>query len=374
VLLIVNRLAYGGAELQMTHLAGGLANLGHEVTVCCIDKSLLDLQSLRDAGVRVLSLGAHSRVRRMMAIPRLAILARRAEVVHCTMWDATLWGRIAAILARRPVIVADHQTDRSTQVSSAGDPRGGWIALHYRLLDRFTFATIACATSQRPILIGEGVDAAKIAHIPNGIPIETLVGEAASSDVTRADLGIPDDAKVAMQVGVFRPEKNQLAALEALAQVRADVPDVHLVFVGDGELRGAVEQRARELGGDWVHFAGFRADVPAVLTLADVLVHPSLADAMPMTVIEALALGVPVVAADVGDVPETLAGGAGVCVPAGDTGAFARACRDVLSDADLRADLARAGRERALSFDAAVMSERCSELLEAATGAREIPH
>jgi glycosyltransferase involved in cell wall biosynthesis len=342
VLLIIQHLAFGGAELQLTHLAKGLAELGHEVTLCCIDDADPALERpVREAGVEVVKLHAPSRVRRALAVPRLARLARQADAVHCTMWDATLWGRLAAILARRPVIVADHTAERSVQLSLNGKPRGSWIGLHYRLLDRFTSATIACADAQRAVLTRDGVALERIVHIPNGVPIDGLVQAAEGSGVTRADLGIPDDAKLVIQVGVFRAEKNHIGALEALARVREEVPDVHLVFVGDGECREGVEQRARELGADWAHFLGFRADVPALLALSDVLVLPSAADAMPMTVIEALALEVPVIATDVGDVARTLAGGAGVVVPADDADALVRACRDLLADPGRRAELAR---------------------------------
>jgi len=374
VLLIIQHLAFGGAELQLTHLAKGLAELGHEVTLCCIDDADPALERpVREAGVEVVELHAPSRVRRALVVPQLVRLARQADVVHCTMWDATLWGRLAAILARRPVIVADHTADRSVQLSLNGKPRGSWIGLHYRLLDRFTSATIACADAQRAVLARDGVALERIVHIPNGVPIDDLVRAAEGSRVSRADLGIPDGAKVAMQVGVFRAEKNHIGALEALARVREEVPDAHLVFVGDGECREDVERRARELEADWAHFLGYRADVPGVLALADVLVLPSSADAMPMTIIEALALEVPVIATDVGDVRRTLAGGAGVVVPAGDGDALVRACRDVLADPGRRAELARTGHERSAGFDASVMARRYSEVLNAAASRRPLP-
>jgi glycosyltransferase involved in cell wall biosynthesis len=370
ILLVVNRLDYGGAEFQLIHLSKGLAGLGHEVTVCCIDRSVMDLQSLREAGVEVVELRAQSRPARLAAVPRLARLARRADVVHCTMWDASLWGRLAAILARRPVVVADHATDRSVQVAANGAGRGSWIATHNRLLDRFTFATVACASTQRPVLEGEGVAPRKIVEIANGVPIDELVA-AADSGLTRSDLGIPEDAAVAVHVAGFRAEKNQMGALEAFVGVRARVGDVHLVFLGSGPLRPAVEARTEELGaGDWVHFLGFRDDVAAVLSLADVMVLPSTSDAMPMTVLEAMALGVPVVATDVGDVSATLEGGAGICVPVGDREAFERACVELLSDGDRRAELARAGRERVRGFDAIAMAEHYSRLLTAADEGR----
>jgi len=310
---------------------------------------------------------ARSRLARIAAIPRLARLARRCDVVHCTMWDTSLWGRIAAIVARRPVIVADHATDRSVQLATNGNGRGRWIALHNRLLDPFTFATVACASTQRAVLEGEGVAPRKIVEIANGVPTAELVA-AASDGPSRGDFGIPEQARVAIHVAGFRAEKNQLGALEAFAEIRERIGDVHLVFLGSGPLRSQVEARARELdAGGWAHFLGFRDDVPAVLSLADLMVLPSISDAMPMTILEAMALGVPVVATDVGDVRATLAGGAGVCVPAGDQAAFVAACSELLSDPARLAELARAGQERARDFDSAAMSERYAELFEAAS-------
>jgi glycosyltransferase involved in cell wall biosynthesis len=367
VLLVIHRMHFGGAELQLGHLAKALVADGHDVTLCCIDNAVTDVAHLRAAGVRVVQLGASSRLARLAAVPRIARLARRADVVQCTMWDASLWGRLAAILARRPVVIADHAADRSAQIAANGAGRGSWIALHNRLLDRFTYATVACADSQLDVLRSEGVASEKIVHIPNGVPIAELRA-AATGGPTRRELGIPDDAKVAVQVGVFRAEKNQAGALEAFQAVREQVQDVHLVFVGDGALREEVETRAREIGAEWAHFIGFREDVPAILSLADIMVQPSLHDAMPMTVIEALALGVPVVGTDVGDVAATLASGGGITVPPGDVEAFAAACVQLLSHLDSASsdDAERV----AQAFGSDTMAHRYAALFDAAVADR----
>lgn len=365
LLLIINHLnIFGGAERQLTILARGLAGLGYEVTACSLEPSPLDPRALAAEGIKLVAFRTENRRERLVTLPRLVGLARRADVVQCTMWDASLWGRLAAIATRRPVIVADHATDRSVQVSARGAPRAKWIARHNRLLDRFTYATVACAESQRPVLVGEGVDPSKIVHIPNGVPIDEIV-RSARGGPTRRELGIPDDAPVAMQVGVFRPEKNQLGALHAFERVRDTLGDAHLIFVGDGETRAEVEREAG-VDANAVHFLGMREDVPALLPLADAMLLPSLSDAMPMTVLEAMALGVPVVASDVGGVRGALGEEAGLCVPAGDDAGFAEACLRVLGDRALRRELGEAGVSRARRYDATVMARRYAALFEAA--------
>ncbi len=366
VLLAINALYHGGAEAQLMHLAVGLAESGHEVTLCCIDDTYVELGRLERAGVEVVALHAGSRLQRLLALPGLTRLARRSEIVHCTIWDASLWGRIAAILARRPVVVADHSTDRSIHTSASGASRESWIALHNRLLDPFTYATVSCALPQRQVLLDEGVSAEKIVYIPNGLPLSELKGAAAGGP-SRTELGLPEDAPTIVQIGVFREEKNQLGALDVVAAVREAGIDAQLVFVGDGWTTEEVEARAAELGAEWAHFLGFRSDVPALLRLADLMLQPSLADAMPMTVLEAMALKVPVVATDVGDIAAMLDGRAGLCVPPGDTEGLARACTELLADPERRRAMGEAGAEIAAANDSAAMIHDYELLFEAAS-------
>jgi glycosyltransferase involved in cell wall biosynthesis len=336
------------------------------VTICCVDRNVLGAAPFDAAGIEVVELRASSRIGRLLAVPRIARLARRADVVHCTMWDASLWGRLAAILARRPVIVADHATDRAVQLSAGGAPRAHWIARHNRALDGRTFATVACASTQLELLKGEGVAESKLVHIPNGVPVEELRRQARGGSPTRSDLGLPDDATVLMHVGVFRIEKNQAASLELTRRLREQLGDVRLVFVGGGRRRDEIERRARAMGADWALFLGMRDDVPALLALADLMILPSLSDAMPMTVLEAMALGVPVVASAVGDVPALLSRGGGLCAPPGDLDAFADACLALLSDEGRRREVGARGRTVAGCFDSGVMVRRYMALFEAA--------
>ena len=192
---------------------------------------------------------------------------------------------------------------------------------------------------------------------------------AAAAGPSRAELGIPDGVPTVMQVGVFRDEKNQVGALEAVAGMREKGSDAHLIFVGDGPSKPEVDKRAAELGAEgWVHFLGMRADVPALLSLADVLVQPSHADAMPLSVLEAMAVGVPVVATAVGDVPSMLAGRAGVTVPPEDREALEATLGELLSDPARRAEMGAAGEEIASARDSSKMIDSYEALFEAALG------
>jgi glycosyltransferase involved in cell wall biosynthesis len=275
------------------------------------------------------------------------------------------------------VLVIEHADYRSLQTSLSGKPRARWIAVHNRLLDPFTYATVACAGAQLPVLRSEGVADAKLVLIPNGVPVAELrraAQDREAADGGRAGLGIPEDAFVIVHIARLTALKNQRQTLATARELRADGLDVHVLLLGDGEDRAALEADAA--GASWAHLLGARDRIAPFLGIADIAVLPSRAEAMPMVVAESLAVGVPMVASDVGDVGEILTrSGAGIAVPAGDGAAFTAACRR-MADAGERRTFA----ERALAagddFDASAMSRRYAALLAGATSGmspREVP-
>ncbi len=373
VLLLIPNLAPGGAESQLVHLALGLAAQGDEVTLATLQRATRDREALERAGVRVLELRASDRAAKLRTLPRLIRLARDADVVHCALWDASLFGRLAALAARTPVTVAEHSADRSMQTSSSGAPRAEWIARHHRLLAPFTAATVACGRSQLALLDAEGVPRERVALVPNGVPVGKIRAEARAGGVRRPELGVPDDALLVAHVGRLTPEKNQVATVEAVAALRARLGEIHVVFVGDGDDASA-PARARELGAGWAHFLGARSDVPALLALADLAVLPSVVETLPMAALEAMAAGVPQVVADVGDLGTLMReSGAGISVPPGDTAALTAACAVLLGEPGERARLADRARTAAPRWDVAVMVAGYVEVLAAAAERRPPP-
>lgn len=369
-LLLVNHLARAGMELQLMHLARGLAGLGHEVTIGCVEVRT-DVSDLERDGVRVMELSGNGRAARMLAIPKIARIARNYDLVHCTEWDASLWGRMAAVLARRPTVVTEHTLDRGIQVSEAGSSRGKAIALHHRLLGPSTYAIVHVAEQQRDVLLAEDVPPAKLVLIPNGVPLDHI-REVAASGLTRADVGLPEDAKVVMHVARFYSMKRQWWTLEAVRRLREELGDVRAVFVGIGPDMEAFRAKVQRNGdADWVHILGVRDDVPAVLNLADLAVLPSSTEALPMTMIETMAVGVPQVTTEVGELGPTLReADAGLTVPVEDLDAFHVACRAVLSDPDLHARLRDGALGAVDQFDATRMVGRYAALFEAAISGR----
>jgi glycosyltransferase involved in cell wall biosynthesis len=373
ILLVTNWIGWAGAEVQLIHLAIGLRRRGHSVVLLAIGGVFADLGDLQRAGVEVVSLDSVTRRAKLVATLKIARRARSADVVHCTGWDASLWGRVAAFLARRPAVLTEHTPGRDLQVTDRNTSRARLIALHNRILDRVTYATIAVGTWQRALLEAEGVRGESIVHVPNAVPVEELRARAERGPA-RTDLGIPEEALVVVHVARFASQKGQATTLRAVDRLRERLGDVRLLFVGEGREEAEMKRKAADLDAEWAHFLGFRDDVPGLVGLADLSVLPSLGEGLPMSLIESVAIGTPIVGTDVGDVRwliETT--GAGICVPPGDEGAFADACERVLDDPQLRARMAESARRAAAEFDAGKMVRRYEEVLEAAIEASPLP-
>ena len=374
LLMVIDLLFWAGAETQLRHLAIGLRESGFEVTLLAIDDATSYVADLDEAGVELRVLGVKSRGGKLRALPEITRLARRADLVHCTGWDASLWGRLAAIAARRPGLVTEHTAGRAFQVSRSGASRERLIALHNRLLDRFTYATVVVAATQVGLLESEGVRPASIVRIPNAVPIAEL-RRRAEVGADRVELGVPAEAKLIVHAARFTPPKGQPLTLRAAARLRERLGDVRVLFAGDGPEEERVRREAAEIDAHWATFLGSRDDVPALLRAADLCVLPSSAEALPMSLLESMALATPVVATDVGDVRWLLERtGGGLCVAAGDEDGFLAACERLLGDAELHRRLSAAGAAGAADFDVPRMAQRYARVFEAAIAGDAVPH
>ena len=189
--------------------------------------------------------------------------------------------------------------------------------------------------------------------IPNGVPTDEYAPDPHTRAQWRQAHGIEPHATVLTHVGRFAPPKNHALLVEAFAQVRADCP-LYLLLVGGGELENAVREQVAGLGLQGrVRFLGVRADVADILRASDVFVLSSRWEGNPMSVMEAMAAGLPVVSTAVGGVPELVREGeTGRLVPSEDAGALAQALQALVDDPARRQAMGAAARRHAVAhFD-----------------------
>jgi glycosyltransferase involved in cell wall biosynthesis len=266
------------------------------------------------------------------AVLRLAGLFRReaVDVVHTHSEGPLLYGTAAARLARvgRVIHTRHHGPD-------LGNPRHimTLMALAARWVDR-----VACvADDGARHALAEGVPAAKLVTVWNGI------------DLARFAYRGPVPRGPAVAVARLNPEKDHVSLLHAVALAIRAEPAFRLEIAGDGPCEAELKALATRLGlGDAVRFLGQVDDVPALLARAGLLVQPSLLEGIALTLLEAMARGLPVVATRVGGNPEVVVDGqTGRLVPARAPGPLADAMLDLWRDPERSRQLGRAGRERA---------------------------
>ncbi|MEX1141168.1 MAG: glycosyltransferase [Thermoleophilaceae bacterium] len=252
----------------------------------------------------------------LAALRRLRRDGWRPDVVHAHVYQAAPPALALGRLSRAPVAVTEHYT---------GFQRG-LVTGYDRTLARLSFERADVVAPVSDELAGH------LRGLAPGARIEVVANVVDTSAFTPPGVHLAGDAEGArlLTVAALAEKKGHRHLLEALA----NVPDATLDVVGDGELRGELERLAADLGvGERVRFLGERPkeEVAELMRAADLFVLASLAENLPVVLIEAQASGLPAVATRVGGVPELVDRDAGVLVEPADPGALAGAIRDVLA-------------------------------------------
>jgi len=301
-------------------------------------------------------------VRTVLGLARL-LRADGYDLVLTNSAKADIYGSLAARLAGIPVVWRLHDIVDSDAFNRIN------IALFRFFATFFAARVLAVSGAVRDALMARGVRGEKIAVVYNGIDLEALACTA-QREVARAEWGLEGDAPVAGLVGRLVDWKGPDRFLAAAAKVAAEIPRARFMLVGDAIFGEAgyvdeLKEMAVRLGlaGRTV-FTGFREDALRIMSGLDVLVHASLLpDPLPTVLIEAMALGLPVVAADAGGVREIVReGSTGLVVPPGDVRAMSEAMVELLSDPEGAARMGQAGRELAAErFDIDRQARRLEE-------------
>lgn len=341
ILQVVLSLTPGGTERLVIDICQRIRHR-FETVVCCLDDEGEWAAGLRDSGIHVVAL--HRRPGFRPEIGReIAQLARTfgAGVLHCHQYSPFVYGRVAQCWDPRLKIVY-------TEHGRLSDAPPSWKRrLVNPLLARFKGPIVAVSDELRQYLVTARFPRDRVSVIHNGIDA-AAPPRLAERVRARAALGFSDDVAVVMSVGRLDPVKNFPSLLDAFALMRHSRPNARLVIVGDGPERAVLERRAaREDLAGAVEFLGMRSNVRMLLAGADLYVNSSISEGVSITILEAMAAGIPVVATAVGGTPEILADGiAGILVPARHPQRLAEAMTALCDNRLARARLATVGRRR----------------------------
>jgi glycosyltransferase involved in cell wall biosynthesis len=338
---LVLSLSPGGTERLVIEICRQLANRVQSMVVCLDDAGAWAAE-LEGLHVPVVALGRQPGFQPALAVQIARLIrANHIDVVHCHHYSPYVYGLLASRLAGVPLVFTEH-----------GRLSDGAPSVKRRLVNPFLsmLGGRVCSVSGdlKQHMVTEGFPARRVQVVYNGIDPghrPTAIERAAARDA----LGVPRDAFVIGTAGRLVPVKNLPVMLQAHALLLEKHPHAHAVIVGDGPQRGALEARAQQLGiAGSVTFTGYRSDVRALMAAFDVYVNSSTYEGVSLTILEAMASSLPVVATTVGGNPEVVIDHeTGLLVP-GRARALAEAISLLALDARRRRQMGDAGRWRVI--------------------------
>ena len=362
VLRVIARLNVGGPSLHVSYLTAGLASRGYATTLAAGEISAGEASMAFVAEQRGIAVRSIPELQREVsplhdagAVRRLVELIQqeRPHVLHTHTAKAGTVGRFAARLAgsaRPPVVV--HTFHGHTLEGYFSPAKQKAYRLIERALAQQTDALVAVSPEVRDELVAIGVaPASRFAVVRLGIELTERMQGSEQGEELRASLGIPAGQFTIGWVGRMTAVKRADDVLRTLSLLRERGIDAALVMVGDGPDRPELEALARELGVESAtRFVGFQDDVGPWFHAFDVLLLPSRNEGTPVSAIETLAAGRPVVASRVGGVPDVVDDASdGYLFPVGDVQSAADHLARLAGDAGLRQRMGETGRARVLA-------------------------
>jgi glycosyltransferase involved in cell wall biosynthesis len=371
VLHVISTLLPGGTELSMLRLIRSMSRVAWTFRVAWLRDAPLLAKEIEEAtGAPPIPVGLRGKVD-PGALVRLCRIVRdeRIDLVHTHMDLADYYGAAAARSRRGTGLVCTKENADEFRT------RRTWKRPPFLALERLSYAAadavIAVSHGLADFLsTAEGLPRHKTIVIENGVDPD-LAATAPPRQAARALLDLPGDAPILGTVGRLAPQKGQRDLVRALPSIRAVIPGTLLVIAGDGPLRGPLEDEARRAGvSDAVRFLGHRDDVPVILSALDLFVLPSLWEGLPLALLEAMSMSLPVVATRAVGIEETVTDGVeGLLTPCQDPEALARAAVRLLGDRHLALGCGTAGRRRVVErHSLAAVADRIDALYRRVLG------
>ena len=348
---IITGLGVGGAETFLLRLIPELEKSGFQSVVIYLTGTGDYVDAYTKKGISVISLGINSPVQAVTGFWRLrAILRKEApDIVQAWMYHANLLGGLAAKMLKVPSMFAVLQSNLSPKVNKKLTTV--MIRMGAKLSKLNSGAVLYDSDAARAAHEAVGFDSTKSIVIPNGVDPEKFMPDHVLRDEIRAELGITPDAIVIGHVARYDVQKDHRSFLQAVNQIRTRNASLNVIMVGDGvdwqnsDLTSDID---RDEASQWLHLLGPRSDVARLYNGMDIFCSSSIGESCPNVVLEAMIMGLPCVATDVGDVRQ-MVGDNGLVVPPSSVEELAIALTDVIdSDADKRRSIGTSLRQRAL--------------------------
>ena len=353
ILQVIPYFCFGGAETMCENLTYALIQAGHAVSVVSLyDWPTPISERMEKAGVKIQYLDKKLG-QDLSMVPKLAKVMKQEQpdVVH-THLDVIKYATLAAKLAgvKKCVHTVHNVADKEAE---------GRIQ---KIINK-TYFTLGWSTPvalsplvKQTIVSSYTLEERRIPVVYNGIDLSRCMPK---------ERYCTGETVTLVHVGRFNEQKNHAGLLQAFQMLHARFPQCRLNLLGDGELQQDMERYAGKLGiADCVTFLGSQTNVYPYLHEADIFLLPSKYEGMPMTIIEAMGAGLPIVASAVGGVPDMLTDGeSGLLVPC-EPEAVCDACAALLSDTALRERLGRNARRESTRFSAAYMAQQYCEVYQ----------
>lgn len=327
---------YGGAR-QVAYIIEGLAARGVENVLACPLGADIGGAVGASAEVQELKMSGDLDIAVTSRLSKL-IRATRPDIVHVhSRRGADLWGGLAARITGTPCVLSRR----------VDNPEARWqVALKYRLYDH----VITISEAIRQVLLSEGLAPAKVSCVRSAVDAAPYLAPVSRAAFLQ-EFRLPDTAIVVGMVAQLIQRKGHFYLLESIDALRGDYPNLRVLLFGKGPLQAELEAEiTRRNLGSIISLAGFRTDLPQWLGGLDILAHPADMEGLGVSLLQASAAAIPIIASRAGGLPEAVVDGVnGLLIPRGDIAALGSALRRLLDDVELRKRMGNAGRARILS-------------------------
>jgi len=348
ILYVVDNLTFGGGERGFSQLSNALDKERYNIFIACSPGGELE-NRIKNIDVQIKFIDFRRQINSKIFIELMKIIKdENIHIVHSVGSRADFYARLAGKIAGAPIIIS---TLAMFAERFDTDPlRKALYIIFDRFSERFVDTFIVVSEALKHTLhTRHHIDKRKIVRIYNGVELDLYSPHVKYSESVRNEFAIEDTTPLVGTIGRCIYQKGFEYFLLATPIILRKYPDVKFILVGDGPLRAQLENMAQRLGiANSIIFTGFRNDIPRILAEMDIFVLSSVLEGLPRVVMEAMAVGKPIVATDIEGIREELDHGQeGIIVPSRNPPALAQGIMELLINRDKAKEMGLRARKKA---------------------------